>query len=101
MQNIKFYSVMGHSDTTEGRGPLIVAARFSNEMSAIKFYQSNEYLRWCVMGYRGNVSPSIYVREDSITIFDSYDECQAEKIELEKKKALDKLTDREKKLLGL
>lgn len=100
MQVIKCFEVMGNTDTTEGRGPMKVVARFSDKGEATKFVKSKVYSKWCVMGYQSE-SDVNNIREATLTIMDTVEEfSQAETEEL-KAKALAKLTAEERRILGL
>lgn len=100
MNNVKCFEVFGHSDTTEGRGPMKVVARFSNYTAASEYVKSKEYSKWCVMGYQSpndinNIKPA------TIIILDSVDELAAMTQEALKAQALAKLTQAEKEALGV
>lgn len=100
MKTIKCFEVIGHTDTTEGRGPMKVVARFSNKDEAVKYVKSKAYARWCVMGYQ-NARDTDNVREATITILDSVDELGLMEAEELKARALAKLTAAERQILGL
>jgi hypothetical protein len=100
MQMIKCFEVMGNTDTAEGRGPMQVVARFSNESAAIKFVKSPLYARWCVMGYQSK-SDLNNIHETVITILDTCDELERERCEKLKASAISKLTKEEREALGL
>ncbi len=99
MKTIKCFEVMGNTDTTEGRGPMKVVARFSNKEEATKYVRSGAYSEWCVMGYQSNDDIK-NIREATITVLDSVDELVLLKKENLKASALAKLTDAERKALG-
>jgi hypothetical protein len=99
MQTIKCFEVMGHTDTTEGRGPMKVVARFSFKDDAVKYVKSKSYAGWCVMGYQ-STSDVNNIREATITILDSIDEFGKMEAEVLKARALAKLTVAERQALG-
>jgi len=101
MQIIKCFEVMGHTDTMEGRGPMKVVARFSNERAAIKFVKSPAYVRWCVMGYQSEKADINNIYETVITILDTCDELELQRREELKVEAISKLTKEEREVLGL
>ena len=101
MQTIKCFEVMGNTDTTEGRGPMKVVARFSNYGEAAKYVKSKAYARWCVMGYQIEKSDLNNIRETVLTILDSVEELVAMDRENLKAQALAKLSKAEREALGL
>jgi len=101
MQVIKCYEVIGNTDTTEGRGPMIVAARFSSREAAEKFVRSKAYAKWCVMGIQNAAYDLNNIRESTIIIMDSVDEITLQTAEALKANALAKLTKEERAALGL
>lgn len=101
MQTIKCFEVMGNTDTTEGRGPMKVVARFSNSEAATKYVKSKAYARWCVMGYQNEEMDLNNIRETVLTILDSVEELVAMDRENLKAQALAKLSKAEREALGL
>lgn len=107
MKTISYFAVMENTDKTEGRGLCIpTGIGFEREEDALDFVASPSYAKYATMG----VPPSrqwagAYVNRIAITVFDDLDECEIQFPELEKirkrKKALAKLTDEERALLGL
>lgn len=100
MQTIKCFEVMGHTDTTEGRGPMRVVARFSNRSAAELYVGSKAYATHCVMGYQSK-SDLKNIKETTITIMDSVDDLEKSNLETLKQNALAKLTKEERAALGL
>ena len=100
MQVIKCFEVMGHTDTTEGRGQMKVVARFSDKGEATKFIKSKVYSKWCVMGYQSNTDLN-NIREATITIMDTIEEYQQSETEMLKAKTMAKLSVEERQALGL
>lgn len=100
MKIIEYFEVLGHSDTTEGRGPLIGAARFSTRAAAVEFVKSKEYSKWCVMGFQ-SVQDERYIKNVKLVILDSVKEFKFLQNENLKEIALSKLTREEKEVLGL
>ncbi len=100
MKTMTFFEVLGHTDTTEGRGPMMVVARFTKKNHAHLCIKSKEYSKYCVMGYQ---SPNDInnVRGTTINVLESFDEFEDYKLENIRKTALSKLTEKEKKALGL
>lgn len=101
MQTIKCFEVMGHTDTTEGRGPLKVVARFSDYNEAAKYVKSKAYAKWCVMGCQNEKTDLNNIRETALTILDSVEELVAMDRENLKAQALAKLSKAEREALGL
>ena len=101
MQTIKCFEVMGNTDTTEGRGPMKVVARFSNSEAATKYVKSKAYAQWCVMGYQNEKTDLNNIREVTICILDTVEELVDMNREELKAKALAKLTKAEREALGL
>ena len=100
MQTIKCFEVMGHTDTTEGRGPMTVVARFSNRHAAEMFVKSKAYSKWCVWGHLSNDDVN-KIKEVTLTILDSAEELTLANQEEVKANALAKLTKAERDSLGL
>lgn len=100
MQTIKCFEVMGHTDTNEGRGPMIVAARFSNRSAAEQYVKSKAYATWCVWGsqHKDDIKK---IKEVTLTILDSAEELELANRENLKAAALAKLTAAEREALGL
>jgi len=97
---IKYYELTYNTDGVEGRGADKVHARFVNNVDAIAVCNDQRYWgKYGVMGTR--YDPKNQVREvcaplfESVADFWNYDEDEV------KKRALAKLTDAEKKALGL
>ena len=101
MQVIKCYEVMGHTDTTEGRGPMKVVARFSSQIEASRFVLSNEYSKWCVMGHQDSLNDLRKIHETTLIILDSVEEMSQQKTEQLRASALAKLTVEERAALGI
>ena len=101
MQTIKCFEVMGNTDTTEGRGPMKVVARFSNYDEAAKYVKSKAYSRWCVMGCQSEKLDLNNIRETVLTILDTCDELELQQREELKAQALAKLSKAEREALGL
>lgn len=100
MKTIECFEVFGNTDTTEGRGPMKIVARFSNENEAIKYVKSPAYKRWCVMGYQSNYDLN-NIHKSVIIILDSLDEFEVYTKEDLRRKALNKLSKEEQEALGL
>lgn len=101
MQEIKCFEVMGNTDTTEGRGPMKVVARFKTRELASAYVRSKSYAQWCVMGVQNWVYDSQNIRETTIMILDSIDELEEVRKSKLRQSALSKLTAEEKEALGL
>ena len=101
MQTIKCFEIFGNTDTTEGRGPMKVVARFSNRQAAEEYVLSDSYAKWCVMGVKNKTYDLKNIKETSLTILDTCSELVLAEGEELKRKALAKLTDEEHKVLGL
>ena len=101
MQTIKCFEVMGNTDTTEGRGPMKVVARFSDYDEAVKYVKSKAYAQWCVMGYQNEKTDLNNIREVTICILDTVEELADMNREELKAQALAKLSKAEREALGL
>jgi hypothetical protein len=77
-----------------------VVARFTTRSEAEKYVTSDVYSQYCVMGYQSPRDVE-HIRPTTILILDSMSEFEEIQIEKMKSKALTKLTDQEKKILGL
>jgi hypothetical protein len=97
---IKYYELTYNSDGTEGRGYSIVAARFVNKDDAVAVCNDERY--WKKHGVMGTkMDPKYDVREVCGPLFESTADYWHYDVDEVKKKALAKLTDAEKKALGL
>jgi hypothetical protein len=101
MQTVTCFEVYGHADTTEGRAPMKVVARFSTRDVAEHYVKSPQYRKWCVMGYQNPREDVKNIRETQMVIFDSVEELTEQNNQAAKARALAKLTLAERKLLGL
>lgn len=101
MQTIKCFEVMGHTDTTEGRAPMKVAARFTTRKEAEKYINSPAYTRWCVMGVPYKEAEKYHITEQTICVLDYVEELAELQKQETIQKALSKLTAEERKVLGL
>lgn len=100
MQEVKCFEVMGHTDTTEGRTPMKVVARFKTRIVAEMYVKSKSYARWCVMGYQSNDDVR-NIKETTIMILDSMDELEEVRKYNLRERGLSKLTKEEREALGL
>lgn len=100
MQEFKCYEVMGNTDTTEGRGPMKVVARFKTRTVVEMYVKSKSYARWCVMGYQ-SANDTRNIKETTIMILDSMDELDEVRKNNLRESGLAKLTKEEKEALGL
>ncbi len=100
MQAIKCFEVMGHTDTTEGRGPLKVVARFSTYEVAEQYVKSKAYSRWCVMGCQ-SADDIKKIHEATVMVLDTVGELEQMYTEEVRARALSKLSAEERKVLGL
>lgn len=97
---IKYYELTYNSDGTEGRGHSVVAARFVNKDDAVAVCNDPRY--WKKHGVMGTkMDPKYDVREVCAPLFESAADFWNYDVEEVKKRALAKLTDAEKKALGL
>lgn len=101
MQTIRHFEVYGHTDTTEGRAPMKVVARFKHRKDAEEYVKSKGYAKWCVMGHQNLKYDMSNIREATMVILDSIDELKDMELEELKNRALAKLTHAEKQALGL
>ena len=101
MKTIKCFEVLGNTDTTEGRGPMKVVARFSTRKAAEEFVKSKIYARWCVMGYQSEKTDLTYIDEVDLIILDSIGEFEEQEKADIRARALAKLTKVERAALGV
>lgn len=101
MKTIDCYEVLGHTDTTEGRAPMKVVARFSDYGQAEKFVKSKDYYaQWCVWGRPNEKYDLSNIRRTTIVILDSVEELAAASQQELKQQALSKLSPAERSALG-
>lgn len=101
MQEIKCFEVRGNTDTTEGRGPMKVVARFKTREVAAAYVRSKLYAQWCVMGVQNWVYDSQNIKEVTMLILDSMDELDEVRKNNLRESGLAKLSKEEKEALGL
>lgn len=102
MKTLKIVEVLVNTDTTEGRGPMRVLARFSSITEADKVVDDPRFSRWCVMGYHRPGQNKTAVRPEEYPVYDTAEEFWETHDEVEiRRQALAKLTERERKVLGL
>ena len=101
MQIIKCFEVMGNTDTTEGRGPMKLAARFSTYDAAVSYVKSPAYARYCVMGLSNWEYDRLNIKESTIIILDRVDELEQMHTEELRASAMKKLSKEEILALGL
>ena len=100
MKTVKVFEVMGHTDTAEGRGPMKVVARFSNQTAAAEFVTSPAYSQYCVMGYQ-SIADLANIHETDLIIFDTINEVHEMMREELRASAIAKLSKAEREALGL
>lgn len=93
------FAVKANRDQTEGKGPMYTVARFSNKEEAIQLQISKDFAR--DYGVQGTPYAASDVEEEEIKVYDSFAEYSLEKREDIRKRALAKLTQEEKRVLGL
>lgn len=93
------YVVKKNSDMSEGRGPKIVDSIFSNRTAAVEYMDKQPG----IMGRTGKWSEDGYGdwKIEEMFLFDSANQREEAVIAEHKENALKKLTDYEKKILGL
>jgi hypothetical protein len=97
MRTLTVFNVRGNTDTTEGRGNSIVLARANSEQLAQRIANTESfYGEHGVMG-----GPNLSVQEESVKVFETYEDFLIENNNSKVNAALRKLTKEEKKLLGL
>ena len=100
MQKIKVFELTYNSDSCEGRGHTLIAARFRNKRDAETVAQDERfYKKFCVMGICDKSGHN--VREAEYTILDSAAEFFDDQNEQLRQQALRKLSAEERRALGL
>ena len=101
MQVIKCWEVLGHTNTTDGMGPMKVVARFSSKEQAGLYVKSKQYAKYCVQGHQDWKYDKNNIKPSSLIILDNVGEI----VEMQRQelldKALAKLSDEEREVLGL
>lgn len=97
------YIIYKNLDRTEGRGPCVPTnIIFTKEEDAEHFIKTEYFAEmYGVQGCPGDLSNIVKGTVYQYTSLDDFFEHNQSLEEIEKEKALKKLTDREKKLLGL
>ncbi len=103
MKSLKVWAVMANSDQNEGRGRQYEVLYTDNKAAALHIVNHPDfYGRYGVMGTAPYNDGASDVREKELCIFTSLDDyLDSVNVEKLKQAALNKLTDKEKKLLGL
>ena len=107
MAQTDYYEITQNSDSTEGRGATVTTGiYFWKHEDALAFVKSDRYCRFGVMGTPGNeydISKKTTKLPKIYSSLAEYDETNpnGETLKRIKKEALAKLTDAEKKALGL
>lgn len=102
MITIEVYPVNTNSDLTEGKGYAIPVGYFYRRDDAITVVSDPRWAKYSVMGVHSKNSTYDVGQLKTITIYDSAKEFWNEHdVEIKRQKALAKLTDEEKKLLGI
>ena len=96
---ITIYNLYVNSDLAEGLGSMVFKAAFENKEDAEK--AANEIDPYCVKGDKPQGLKSGWAEVRVAPLFKYYDEYKDNSDEKNKKKALAKLTDYEKKVLGI
>lgn len=107
MKELKYYEITRNGDSNEGRGPTVrTEIFFRHKSDALIFVKSSRYCQFGVMGTCGS-EHDVRERTTKLPIIydslDAYDEANPDKEKLKRIQAaaLAKLTDFEKKVLGL
>jgi len=102
MKETTFYEIMENTDKTEGKGREIgTGIWFNLEKDALEFCSSSRYSKFAVMGYVSKDYAKYHYKKIYRTIYESLEEYDNYSKDEKIKNALNKLTDDEKKLLGL
>ena len=102
MKTTKLFAVQRNLDQTEGRGPMKTVYYTKDKNLGLKIVNSPIfYNKYGVQGCGPYEGGKYDVVEEDINIIESFDEFVSFEKDAEAKAALDKLTDREKELLGL
>lgn len=96
------YVVMRNSDFTEGRGPMVMDSLWMNAKDAVRYAESIEpYGAKMEMGKYGAFAYGQFLEIKLQEVMDSYEDMTQKKENELREKALAKLSDKEKKVLGL
>jgi hypothetical protein len=103
MNSMSGYIIYKNLDRTEGRGPCVPTnIMFEKEIDALAFIATGYFAEtYGVQGCAGGPSNIVHGTFRQYTSLDDFFGHKKSLEEIEKEKALNKLTDREKKLLGL
>lgn len=93
------YATLYNADTCEGRGPMVIDKVFSNRRDAAAYIDNKPG----VMGRRGKWSEEKYGdwKIEEYPVFDCLAEARQSDEKIKKEKALAKLTEEDKRALGL
>lgn len=96
------FAITHNSDLTEGRGHTVILGYTRTQELANAIVSDKRFSRWCCMGvHDARECQRHNVRKQDVVIFENAEEIYAREEDLERKKALAKLTDHDKKILGL
>lgn len=101
MQVINCWEVLGHTNTTDGMGPMKVLARFSSKEQAELYVKSKPYAKHCVQGHQDWKYDKDNIKQASLVILDNADEIVEMRRQELRNKAIAKLSDEEREALGL
>ncbi len=83
------YIAMRNSDMTEGRGPMVAIAAFENRPDAVMAAKG-----WGVMGIGDGTV-------EELRVYSSFNDWEKGEAKWMRKRALDKLSEQDKRVLGL
>ncbi len=101
MQVINCWEVLGHTNTTDGMGPMKVVARFFSKEQAELYVKSKSYAKYCVQGHQDWKYDKNNIEQVSLVILDDVGEIVEMQRQELRNKALAKLSDEEREALGL
>lgn len=101
----KVYIVMKNADFTEGRGPMLFDCAFEHGKDAVEYVSFQEGIygspQLVQMNTYGHYAYANGYLIDEVVVHQSIDAMEAAQVALQRQKALAKLTEEEKKLLGI
>jgi hypothetical protein len=96
------FAITHNSDLTEGRGYTVILGYTRTQELANRIVSDKRFARWCGMGFHDAADcKKNNVRQQDVVIFENAEELYTRELDVERQKALAKLTDHDKQILGL